>query len=188
MAPGAGLMLGMGRTTNAAGDTLSEYEQTRIEQRGDRLVFTASPSGQATDSFTSIELTDSLVVFENKQHDFPQRVGYRLLVLLMGAVVFVGESSRDVRRSDRRYENVLVGPAVYRRFEIGDVRLDRLVAFIADRPCASIDVAPASASTAERFGDALGPSVVVWKGGILPARRARPHLLARSGRLALKAA
>ncbi len=79
MAPGAGLMLGMGRTTNAAGDTLSEYEQTRIEQRGDRLAFTASPSGQATDSFTSIELTDSLVVFENKEHDFPQRIGYRLL-------------------------------------------------------------------------------------------------------------
>ena len=79
MAPSAGLMLGIGRTTNAAGDTLIEYEQTKIERRGEVLVFTAKPSGQATDSFTSIELTDSLVVFENKAHDFPQRVAYRLM-------------------------------------------------------------------------------------------------------------
>lgn len=79
MVPSAGLMLGIGRTTNAAGDTLIEFEQTRIEQKDGSLIFTATPSGQATDSFTAIEVTDSLVTFENKAHDFPQRVGYRLL-------------------------------------------------------------------------------------------------------------
>lgn len=79
MAPAAGLMLGIGRTTNAAGDTLIEFEQTRIEQKDGSLVFTAMPSGQATDSFTMIAMSDSSIVFENKAHDFPQRVGYRLM-------------------------------------------------------------------------------------------------------------
>ena len=78
MAPRAGLMLGIGRTTNAAGDTLIEYEQTKIQQRGGDLVFTASPSGQATESFIATSVTDSSVTFENKGHDFPQRVGYTL--------------------------------------------------------------------------------------------------------------
>ena len=78
MPPQAGLMLGIGRTTNAAGDTLIEYEQTKIQQRGNDLVFTASPSAQATDSFTAIAVSDSSVTFENKNHDFPQRVGYTL--------------------------------------------------------------------------------------------------------------
>lgn len=78
MAPAAGLMLGIGRTTNTAGDTLIEYEQTKIEDRGSNLVFTAKPSGQAMASFVAIEISDSSVVFENKRHDFPQRVGYRL--------------------------------------------------------------------------------------------------------------
>jgi len=78
MAPRAGLMLGIGRTTNAAGDTLIEFEQTKIQQRGNDLVFTASPSGQATDSFTATAVSDSSVTFENKAHDFPQRVGYTL--------------------------------------------------------------------------------------------------------------
>jgi ATP dependent DNA ligase-like protein len=59
---------------------------------------------------------------------------------------------------------------------------------VVDRPGASIDAVPTpSASTAERFGDALGPSVVVGKGEIFPARGPRSHLLTRSGRLALKA-
>jgi hypothetical protein len=78
MAPRAGLMLGIGRTTNAAGDTLIEFEQTKIQQRGNDLVFTASPSAQSTDSFTAIAVSDSSVTFENKAHDFPQRVGYTI--------------------------------------------------------------------------------------------------------------
>jgi len=78
MAPRAGLMLGIGRTTNAAGDTLIEFEQTKIQQKGNDLVFTASPSGQSTDSFTAIAVSDSSVTFENKGHDFPQRVGYTI--------------------------------------------------------------------------------------------------------------
>jgi len=73
--PRGGLMLGAGRTV--LGDTLVEYEQTRIFERGGRLVYGANPSGQAPAEFESIELSDSSVTFENPTHDFPQRVMYR---------------------------------------------------------------------------------------------------------------
>ena len=73
--PRGGLMLGVGRTVR--GDTLVEYEQTRIFERGGRLVFGATPSGQAYAEFESTEVSDSAVTFENPSHDFPQRVLYR---------------------------------------------------------------------------------------------------------------
>ena len=73
--PRGGLMLGVGRTVR--GDTLVEDEQTRIFERGGRLVFGANPSGQASAEFESIEVSDSSVTFENPAHDFPQRVMYR---------------------------------------------------------------------------------------------------------------
>ena len=52
----------------------------------------AHPSGQASAVFTAQTVSDSLVVFENAAHDFPQRVGYRrvrsdsLLAWIEGAV------------------------------------------------------------------------------------------------------
>jgi hypothetical protein len=77
MAPRGKMMLGMSRTVSKADGRTVEFEAVRIEERDGLLVFTAKPSGQAEASFRSIELTDSLVVFEDPEHDFPQRVGYR---------------------------------------------------------------------------------------------------------------
>ena len=68
-------MLGSGRTVH--GDTLIEYEQTRILERGGRLVYGAYPSGQAPAEFERIALSDAAVTFDNQRHDFPQRVIYR---------------------------------------------------------------------------------------------------------------
>jgi hypothetical protein len=76
MAPRGGTMLGMGRTVT--GGSTSEHEQMQIREEGGRLIFTAKPSGQAEASFVSLEVADSSVVFENKAHDFPQRIIYRL--------------------------------------------------------------------------------------------------------------
>jgi hypothetical protein len=42
-----------------------------------RLAYEVSPSGRAPTVFTSISLDDGGVVFENLQHDFPQRVAYQ---------------------------------------------------------------------------------------------------------------
>ena len=73
--PRAGLMLGASRTTR--NDSLVEFEQIRIEQRGQALVYVASPSRQATAEFTSTSSSDSAVVFENPAHDFPKKIFYR---------------------------------------------------------------------------------------------------------------
>jgi uncharacterized protein DUF6265 len=73
--PRAGLMLGVSRTV--VGDSLREYEQVALLQRGSHLVYAAIPARQAPAEFTSTAVSDSAVTFENPAHDFPQRIIYR---------------------------------------------------------------------------------------------------------------
>ena len=75
MAPRGGVMLGTGRTVKDG--KLVEYEFVVIREREGALVYEAHPSGQPSAEFVSIQVGDSEVVFENKAHDFPQRIGYR---------------------------------------------------------------------------------------------------------------
>ena len=76
MAPAGGMMLGASRTlVNGA---VREYEQLRITVENGKLVYTATPSGQPTAAFTSTAVSDSSFTVENPQHDFPQRIIYRL--------------------------------------------------------------------------------------------------------------
>jgi len=75
MAPRGGVMIGMGRTVR--GGALVEYESVVIRQQGDRLAYEAHPSGEPSAVFLSSTLNESTVVFENPQHDFPQKVGYQ---------------------------------------------------------------------------------------------------------------
>ena len=73
--PRAGTMLGVSRTVR--GDSTVAWEHLRIFRRGGRLVYGALPSGQRYTEFTATQASDTLVVFENPAHDFPQRVLYR---------------------------------------------------------------------------------------------------------------
>ena len=75
IAPRGGMMLGMGRTTR--GDSVVEFEHTRIYTLGDTLVFAATPSGQRPAEFRAVGPVGDEVRFENPAHDFPQRVIYR---------------------------------------------------------------------------------------------------------------
>ena len=75
MRPRGGMMLGMGRTVR--GDSTVEWEHLRIAAEGDTLVYHAIPSGQEPAAFRAITVSADLVVFEDKAHDFPQRVIYR---------------------------------------------------------------------------------------------------------------
>jgi hypothetical protein len=70
-------MLGMSRALR--GERVSSYEALRLHERDGRLVYTAAPSGQATTDFTSTAVSDAEVVFENPEHDFPQRIVYTLV-------------------------------------------------------------------------------------------------------------
>lgn len=73
-APRAGSMLGMGRTSR--GETLVEHEFILLREKDGRLAYEAHPSGQMPAVFLSTMVGEGSVVFENLQHDFPQRVGY----------------------------------------------------------------------------------------------------------------
>ena len=75
MPPLGDLMLGASRTT--VGATTREFEQLRLTVDGERLNYIALPSRQQEATFQSIELSDTTLVFENKSHDFPQRISYR---------------------------------------------------------------------------------------------------------------
>ena len=68
-------MIGMGRTVQG-GKTLA-WEYLRIAVSVDRLVYFASPSGQADAAFPLKYISTSELVFENPSHDFPQRVIYQ---------------------------------------------------------------------------------------------------------------
>ena len=77
MAPAGGTMLGMSRTVK--GGKMIEYEFLQIrEGPGGELFYVAMPSRQQEIAFQLKELTANSVVFENLEHDFPQRISYTL--------------------------------------------------------------------------------------------------------------
>ena len=76
--PAAGdTMLGMGRTVKQGKTVTHEFMQIRVGADG-VLSFVAHPAGQRTAAFAMLRMSDNEVVFENAQHDFPQRVAYKL--------------------------------------------------------------------------------------------------------------
>jgi len=77
MAPTGNIMIGLSQTVS--NNKTSGYEFLKIEEKEDKLVYTAIPSGQTETSFYQVLLNDTMVVFENMEHDFPQRIIYTLL-------------------------------------------------------------------------------------------------------------
>lgn len=75
MAPAGGTMLGMSRTVEKGRTVEHEFMQIRRGPDG-RLAFIAQPTGQGTTVFPILRLDEKEAVFENPQHDFPQRVIY----------------------------------------------------------------------------------------------------------------
>jgi len=75
MEPAGGAMVGMSRTVQAG--RLTGFELVRIDLDEGRLTYRAAPSGQAPAAFPLREATPERLVFENPDHDFPQRIGYQ---------------------------------------------------------------------------------------------------------------
>lgn len=73
--PRGDTMLAVSRTVS--GGRLAWFETVVLRETAGGLVFEAHPSGQPGGSFPAVTVTDSLLVFENPEHDFPQRIGYR---------------------------------------------------------------------------------------------------------------
>jgi hypothetical protein len=75
--PEGGGLLGMHKDVKDGRST--GFEFLRIETAKDgRIVYLASPQGRPATPFTMIEGGTRRVVFENKEHDFPQRILYWL--------------------------------------------------------------------------------------------------------------
>jgi hypothetical protein len=74
--PKGTLMLGLHRDT-VKGRTVS-YEFLRIEATAEGLTYWGSPGGRPATPFRLKELKEKHVVFENPEHDFPQRIIYWL--------------------------------------------------------------------------------------------------------------
>ena len=71
---GGGIMLGMHRDVRPNGKVFFEF--LRIERRDGKLAYVAQPRGRDATVFPLKTITGSRVVFENLQHDFPQRIIY----------------------------------------------------------------------------------------------------------------
>ena len=76
MAPAGGTMLGMSRTVRGGATVAHEFLQIREVEPG-KLAYVARPSGQAEATFMLVRAAPGEAVFENPQHDFPQRIVYR---------------------------------------------------------------------------------------------------------------
>lgn len=76
MKPSGQTMLGMSRTV-ADGKTV-DYEFMQVRQQDGNIFYVAKPSGQEEASFKLVKYENKEAVFENPEHDFPQRVIYRL--------------------------------------------------------------------------------------------------------------
>jgi hypothetical protein len=74
--PRGGALLGLHR--DVKGDRIVSWEFLRIEAGDGGIVFHASPRSAPPTPFTLVESGDKRVVFENKAHDFPQRILYWL--------------------------------------------------------------------------------------------------------------
>ena len=70
-------MLGISRTVAEGATTEIEFMQIRENATGE-IIFIARPEGQPEATFKLLKGGDREVIFENPQHDFPQRVIYRL--------------------------------------------------------------------------------------------------------------
>jgi len=89
--PKSGLMLGLHRDVTPGKPAFFEF--LRIEERNGRVIYIASPMGSGATEFTLAEIDVNVVVFENLEHDYPQRVVYR----------------RDGDRLTARIEGVVAG-------------------------------------------------------------------------------
>ena len=77
LAPAGGTLLGVSRTVRGGKTVAHELLQIRERAPGE-LVFIALPSGQPEATFRLVSTDPRALVFENPDHDFPQRVLYRL--------------------------------------------------------------------------------------------------------------
>jgi hypothetical protein len=97
----------MGRTVRGARTV--EYELVVITEQNGRLAYEAHPSGQPSATFLSTTVSETSIVFENPEHDFPQRVGYRRDGTDLLQAWIEGQANGKTRRVDFSYQRARCG-------------------------------------------------------------------------------
>ena len=99
--PEGGIMFGYGTTTHDG--AVTTWEQSRIDIRPSRSTYTASPEGQRPITFieapsaATATAPATSVVFENGDHDYPQRIEYRAAKEGLAATISKLDGSRPVQ-------------------------------------------------------------------------------------------
>lgn len=96
--PAGGSMFAVSRTVRGGKTTAFEFLRI-IETEDGGLLYIALPSGQTLTTFVMISISPDEVVFENPDHDFPQRVAYRRSVQQL-----VGRIEGTINGQDRTIE------------------------------------------------------------------------------------
>ncbi|WP_052507692.1 DUF6265 family protein [Sphingomonas hengshuiensis] len=76
---------------------VSPGETMRIAQQGGVLVFHAEPRGQAPTDFRAIMVSADAITFENRAHDYPQRVRYWREGAALMAEISLADGSKPMR-------------------------------------------------------------------------------------------
>ena len=96
LSPRADMMLGLSRTGRGEGG--GEFEFLRLQAGEDGVpVYWASPAGGAPVGFRLVESDASSAVFENRAHDFPQRIIYRRDGATLTATISAADGSNTMR-------------------------------------------------------------------------------------------
>ncbi|MBP6391758.1 MAG: hypothetical protein KA175_11240 [Flavobacteriales bacterium] len=67
-----------GRSTTWSGEKEVGQEQLRITSFAGHWLYLASPGGKSVTCFMRVSAEPDTWIFENKEHDFPKRIGYQL--------------------------------------------------------------------------------------------------------------
>lgn len=84
-------------------DTLHN-EQVELMQNGDHLIYSATIKGENNDSPIPFQMTkdeDSLLVFENPKHEYPQKIEYKLMK--NGSLVATVSGKQNGKNSTENY-------------------------------------------------------------------------------------
>jgi hypothetical protein len=104
MRPEGNSMLGMSRTVVAGKTPFFEFLQIKLD--GQDVVYIARPQGKEPTPFKLVKLNESAVVFENLQHDFPQRIAYQRQIDGSLLAVIEGEEKGKSKRVEFPMERV----------------------------------------------------------------------------------
>lgn len=96
-------MLGLSRTIENG--RLAWFETMVLLETEHGLLFEAHPANQPSVRFPATTVSDSLLVFENREHDFPQVIGYRRTSEGVAAWIEGGEADGK-KRIDYVYRRV----------------------------------------------------------------------------------